>query len=72
MNHTPMEVMLDEQVEKLKAINADLLEALEIVNGWFDEEEGPSPFWPNEEEAQKAYGIATVVREAIKKHKGEA
>ena len=51
---------------------AELVEALEIVNGWFDEEEGLSPFWPNAEEAQKAYGIATVVREAIKKHKGEA
>ena len=31
MNHTPMEVMLDEQVEKLKAINADLPEALEEI-----------------------------------------
>ena len=31
MNHTPMEVMLDEQVEKLKDANADLLEALEYI-----------------------------------------
>ena len=52
MNHTPMEVMLDEQVERLKAINAELLEALEHAVNWGHgfEGTGTRPEWLTEAE----------------------
>ena len=63
--------MFPKKVAALEAANADLMNALEVVNDWFEEDEDPVPFWPNESEAQIAYEIATVVRNAIRKHKGE-
>ena len=52
MNHTPMEVMLDEQVERLKAINAELLDALEHAVNWGHgfEGTGTRPEWLTEAE----------------------
>ena len=63
MNHTPMEVMLDEQVERLKAINAELLEALEIARGsvqWMAEATDADP---------EDHERLAVVNEAIRKAK---
>ena len=52
MNHTPMEVMLDEQVERLKAINAELLDALRHAVNWGHgfEGTGTRPAWLTEAE----------------------
>jgi len=49
----------------------NLLSALMELDEWFLEDESPVPFWPNREEAERAYALAKVVADAISQHKGE-
>ena len=59
MNHTPMEVMLDEEVTKLREQNAELLEALENIA-----ERLNSRLWDDEDLIASTKAVAT---EAIRK-----
>ena len=63
MNHTPMEVMLDEEVTKLREQNAELLEALVTTHSFIEDLSDTG-------EMDKS-GMLEFLAEAIRKAKGE-